>query len=195
MIEGLRGLRVPVSNLQQARAWYAALLDAEPFGDEHGTCLFTVAGGTLELVGAEPSHAAIAMGAGDFVVASGKPASQPAAFWGVDHLGSELARLADAGLRPIEPPRMTGPGVQMAFFSDPSGNVVGLVERDDPGVRRARSQRVAEKVALRNVRSKVDELVEEQRALERFESLVTRIGVVVVLALLVLGFAWYVARH
>lgn len=191
MIEGLRGIRLPVANLELARAWYAALLDTQPFAADGSSCMLAVAGGSLELVEAAAAQRAIGM-EGTPPVAGNGPG--PVAYWGVDHLGLELARLAEHGIRPIEPPRAVDPATQVALFRDPSGHVVALMERIDPRERRARSQRVAEKVALRNVRGKVDELVLEQRQLERFGSLVIRVLGIVVLVLAVAFLAWRSAR-
>src|SRR4051812_30328557 len=194
MIEGLRALRVPVANLEAARTWYAALLDTVPFDDAGDACILAVAGGTLELVGADRAQAAVGMDSRNGALSLQQARTAAIAFWGVDHLGLELARLADAGIRPLEPPRSIDAITQVALFADPSGNVVGLMQRDDPNVRRSRSQRVAEKVALRNVRGKVDELVDEQQQLDRLGSLVIRVLVFAVVALAAALLAWRVAR-
>lgn len=192
MIEGLRGIRLPVPDLEAAASWYALLLDAQPFGGP-GARVFSVAGGTLELVAMPPQRAAIAMDAQPATAALVDLPQGPIAFWGVDHLGSELGRLADAGIRPLKPPGLVDPATQMAWFTDPFNNLVALVERDDPGARRARSQRVAEKVALRKVRGKVDEMVDEQRRLDRFGALVIRALAVAVVVLLGLFLLWRAA--
>lgn len=193
MIEGLRGIRLPVPDLEAAASWYAVLLDAQPFGGP-GARVFCVAGGTLELVATPPPRAAIAMDAQPATAALVDLPQGPIAFWGVDHLGSELGRLADGGIRPLKPPGLVEPATQMACFADPFGNVVALVERDEPGVRKARSQRVAERVALRNVRGKVDEMLDEQRRLERFGALVVRGLVATVVVLVGLFLLWRASR-
>jgi hypothetical protein len=84
-------------------------------------------------------------------------------FWGVENLPDACRRVERLGITLVEAPRQRDARTWTACIADPFGNVVGLMERDDPLVRRARSQRTAEKVALRNVRQKLDDLLHEDR--------------------------------
>jgi hypothetical protein len=113
--------------------------------------------------------------------------------WGVDSLTHELMRLRAAGIQPQTPPTLLEADTGTATFLDPFGNTVGLVEFHDPHLQRARSQRAAEKIALRNVRETLDGLGAE----DQHQRSANRLVAIVVVAALVLGALglWKVLPH
>ena len=152
MIEALRAVRYGVTDLALASRWYSQLLDLEPYLSNDTLVRYFVDGSWLELKLASPSEH------GGIVV-----------FWGVDNLNAELLRLHQTGVLPHAPPALVDAITQTAIFFDPFGNAVGFMEVNDAGVLRARSQRVAEKVALRNVREVLDDL-SAQEGQQRMEN-------------------------
>jgi hypothetical protein len=96
---------------------------------------------------------------------AGTPSAQtPVVYWGVDDVQSEWRRLlalqGPSG-QALEPLR---DGTEEAIVYDPFGNAFGLTSRGDPNIRRARSQRSAEKIALRNVRETLDSLQQDEQS-------------------------------
>lgn len=154
MIEALRAVRYGVTDLALASQWYSQLFDLEPYLNTDTVVRYFVDGSWLDLTLESPN------GQGAIV-----------AYWGVDNLRAELVRLHQIGVIPHAPPALVDAITQTATFLDPFGNAVGIMEVNDPGVLRARSQRVAEKVALRNVREALDEMGTQevqQRKANRF---------------------------
>jgi hypothetical protein len=169
MIEALISVRLGVGDLALAGQWYVHFLDVQTEPTSDSVLRYRVDSSWLELVEA---HTA--------------PNSMPV-YWGVDSLASELLRLHAAGIRPLNPPAVLDSTTRTAIFIDPFGNAVGLMEVDDPNARRARAHRAAEKIALRNVRSALDELNAEDRQQRKASLLVaTLVAVVIVLGFVVL---------
>lgn len=144
MIESPRALRISVPDLPLATEWYMQAFDMEP-SEVHGDGVtFHVQGFTVLLTIGPPSP------------------QTPVVYWGVDDVASEWRRLlalqAPNG-QALEPLR---DGTEEAIVYDPFGNAFGLTSLGDPDIRRARNQRSAEKIALRNVRETLDDLQQDE---------------------------------
>jgi hypothetical protein len=92
-----------------------------------------------------------------------QPMDTPVLYWGVDDVRAEYHRLA--GLQSTEGNALASlhEGALDAIVHDPFGNALGLTTLGDPGIRRARNQRSAEKIALRNVRETLDSLEQDEQ--------------------------------
>jgi len=119
MIKGLRTVIYPSRDLAAAKAWYSQVLGSEPTFDQPFYVGFSVAGFELGLVpDAEP----------------GAPGSE--AYWGVDDVDAELARLLALGGKPDYAVTAVGEGIRYASVLDPSGNRFCIIE--NPGFDPAR---------------------------------------------------------
>jgi predicted enzyme related to lactoylglutathione lyase len=110
---GLRTAIYKVSDLAQAKAWYARVLGVEPYFDEPFYVGFNVGGFELRLDPAEGS----AKGPGGVV-----------AYWGVESAAASYKRLLELGATPVEPVRDVGGGIVVATVADPFGNLFGIIE-------------------------------------------------------------------
>ena len=109
---GIKTVLHPVSDLAAAKAVYAALLGIEPQADTPYYVGFDVAG----------QHIGLVPGGGPDGMAS------PVAYWQVPDIEAKLAEVTAAGAAVKEPPRDVAGGRLVASFSDPDGNVLGLVQ-------------------------------------------------------------------
>lgn len=165
--QALLAVYYQVPDVALAAEWYSRLFGAAPLTATPGAAIFDIGGDELVLVRGD----ADLCGPGTTV------------FWSVESLPDACRRVEQLGITLVEAPRQRDARTRTACISDPFGNLVGLMERDDPLLRRARSQRAAEKVALRNVREKLDQLQDE----ERQQKLAFKIVMRVLLAALALG--------
>ena len=110
--EGIKTVLHPVSDLAKATPVYSALLGEAPTADSDYYVGFDVAGQHIGLV---PGAAAQGM-------------SSPVAYWQVPDIEAKLAEVTAAGAIVKESPREVGPGRRVATFTDPDGNVLGLME-------------------------------------------------------------------
>lgn len=111
MIKGLRTVVYPVTDLEQAKAWYAQVFGMTPYFDQPFYAGFAVGGFELGLV------------------PDGSPgASGGKAYWGVEGIAAEVARIAALGARIVSDVQDVGDGIQVAEVEDPFGNVIGLIE-------------------------------------------------------------------
>jgi predicted enzyme related to lactoylglutathione lyase len=107
--EGIQTVLHPVSDLDKAKAMYAALLGMEPTADSPYYVGFEAAGQQIGLV----------------------PNSQdtsPVAYWHVADIEGKLAEVTAAGASVKDSPRDVGGGRLVATFTDPDGNVLGLIQ-------------------------------------------------------------------
>lgn len=111
MILGLRTVIYPGPDLAAAKAWYARVLEREPYFDQPFYVGFSVGGFELGLL---PDAAPSLEGA--------------RLYWGVDDAGRELARLVELGATVVEPVTDVGEGIRVAAVRDPFGNRFGLIE-------------------------------------------------------------------
>src|ERR1700723_3537045 len=110
--EGIKTVLHPVSDLAAAKAVYAALLGVEPQADASYYVGFE----------AEGQHIGLVPGGGPQGMTS------PVAYWHVADIEAKLAEVTAAGATLKEAPRDVGGGRLVATFTDPDGNVLGLVQ-------------------------------------------------------------------
>ena len=110
--QGVKTLLHPVSDLAAAKAVYAALLGVEPMADSKYYVGFEAEGQQIGLV---PNGGPQGM-------------TSPVAYWHVADIEAKLAEVTAAGAAVKEQPRDVGGGRLVATFTDPDGNVLGLVQ-------------------------------------------------------------------
>ena len=110
--QGIKTVLHPVSDLAKAKAVYAALLGVEPMADTPYYVGFEAEGQQIGLV---PNGGQQDM-------------SSPVAFWHVADIEAKLADVTAAGAAVKEAPHDVGGGRLVATFTDPDGNVLGLIQ-------------------------------------------------------------------
>ena len=110
--KGIKTVLHPVSDLAAAKAVYAALLGVEPIADESYYVGFEAEGQHIGLV---PTGGPQSMAA-------------PVAYWHVPDIEAKLAEVTAAGATVKEPAHDVGGGRLVATFTDPDGNVLGLLQ-------------------------------------------------------------------
>jgi predicted enzyme related to lactoylglutathione lyase len=109
--QGAKTLLHPVSDLAAAKAVYTALLGVEPSADSDYYVGYD----------AEGQHIGLVPGGGPQGMTS------PIAYWQVEDIDAKLAEVTAAGATVKDAPREVGGGRTVASFTDPDGNVLGLV--------------------------------------------------------------------
>jgi predicted enzyme related to lactoylglutathione lyase len=109
---GIKTVLHPVSDLDAAKAVYTALLGVPPSADAPYYVGFD----------AEGQHIGLVPGGGPQGMTS------PVAYWHVADIEAKLAEVTAAGAAIKEPVRDVGGGRLVASFTDPDGNVLGLVQ-------------------------------------------------------------------
>ena len=110
--QGIKTVLHPVSDLAAAKPVYTALLGIPPQSDAPYYVGFEVEGQQIGLV---PGGGPQAMTA-------------PVAYWHVSDIEAKLAEVTAAGAAVKEAPHDVGGGRLVAAFTDPDGNVLGLVQ-------------------------------------------------------------------
>ena len=110
--QGIKTVLHPVSDLARAKPVYAALLGIQPQADAPYYVGFDAGG----------QHIGLVPGGGQEGMTS------PVAYWQVADIEAKLAEVTAAGAPLNEPPRDVGGGRLVASFSDPDGNVLGLLQ-------------------------------------------------------------------
>ena len=110
--EGIKTVLHPVSDLTAAKAVYSALLGMEPTTDSKYYVGYEAEGQQIGLV---PNGGPQGM-------------TSPVAYWHVAGIEAKLAEVTAAGAAVKESPRDVGGGRLVATFTDPDGNVLGLVQ-------------------------------------------------------------------
>ena len=110
--QGIKTVLHPVTDLAKAKPVYAALLGVEPTADAEYYVGFDAEGQHIGLV---PGGAAQGM-------------TSPVAYWHVPDIEAKLAEVTAAGAVVKDAPRNVGGGRLVATFTDPDGNVLGLVQ-------------------------------------------------------------------
>jgi predicted enzyme related to lactoylglutathione lyase len=110
--EGVKIILHPVSDLEKAKPVYTALLGAPPQHDASYYVGYEVAGQHIGLV---PGGAQQGM-------------TSPVAYWQVPDIEAKLAEVTAAGGTVKESPRDVGGGRLVASFTDPDGNVLGVMQ-------------------------------------------------------------------
>lgn len=109
---GVKTVLHPVSDLGKAKEVYAALLGVAPTADSPYYVGFEAEGQQIGLV------------------PSGGPQSPDSvvAYWHVADIEAKLAEVTAAGATVKQAPQDVGGGRLVATFSDPDGNVLGLIQ-------------------------------------------------------------------
>jgi len=110
--QGIKTVLHPVSDLDKAKAVYAALLGVTPQVDGPYYVGFEAGG----------QHIGLVPGGGPQGMTS------PVAHWHVPDIEAKLAELTAAGATVKEPVRDVGGGRLVATVTDPDGNVLGLIQ-------------------------------------------------------------------
>jgi predicted enzyme related to lactoylglutathione lyase len=110
--QGIKTVLHPVSDLEAAKAVYTALLGVPPMADSSYYVGFEAEGQQIGLV---PGGGPQGM-------------TSPVAYWHVADIEAKLAEVTAAGAAVKESPRDVGGGRLVATFTDPDGNVLGLVQ-------------------------------------------------------------------
>jgi len=110
--EGIKTVLHPVSDLAAAKAVYTALLGMPPQHDSSYYVGFD----------AEGQHIGLVPGGGPHGMTS------PVAYWHVPDIEAKLADVTAAGATVQESPHDVGGGRLVASFTDPDGNVLGLIQ-------------------------------------------------------------------
>jgi predicted enzyme related to lactoylglutathione lyase len=110
--QGIKTVLHPVSDLEASKAVYTALLGMPP---QHDSAYY---------VGydAEGQHIGLVPGGGPQGMTS------PIAYWQVGDIEAKLAEVTAAGATVKEPAHDVGGGRLVASFTDPDGNVLGLLQ-------------------------------------------------------------------
>jgi predicted enzyme related to lactoylglutathione lyase len=109
---GIKTVLHPVSDLAAAKPVYTALLGIEPQSDAPYYVGYEAEGQQIGLV---PGGGPEGM-------------SSPVAYWHVPDIEAKLAEVTAAGASVKEAPREVGGGRLVATFTDPDGNVLGLLQ-------------------------------------------------------------------
>jgi predicted enzyme related to lactoylglutathione lyase len=110
--EGIKIVLHPVTDLEKARAVYTALLGLPPQADSSYYVGYDAAG----------QHIGLVPGGGPQGMTS------PVAYWQVPDIEAKLAEVTAAGASLKDPVRDVGGGRLVATFTDPDGNVLGLLQ-------------------------------------------------------------------
>jgi len=110
--QGVKTVLHPVTDLEAAKAVYEALLGLPPQTDSPYYVGFEAEGQQIGLV----------PGGGQQGMTS------PVAYWHVADIEAKLAEVTAAGAAVKESPRDVGGGRLVATFTDPDGNVLGLIQ-------------------------------------------------------------------
>ena len=110
--QGVKTVLHPVTDLDKAKAVYTALLGQPPAHDAPYYVGYDVAGQHIGLV---PNGAQQGM-------------TSPVDYWHVPDINAKLAEVTAAGGTVKDAPRDVGFGRVVATFTDPDGNMLGLLE-------------------------------------------------------------------
>jgi predicted enzyme related to lactoylglutathione lyase len=116
VLQGLRTAIYTVSDMNKAKAWYAQVLDAQPYFDEPGYVGFNVGGYELGLM-LNPGGESGNRGAGGVFTC-----------WGVANAHVVYERLLKLGAQEHAPVMNVGEGILVATVLDPFGNIFGIIE-------------------------------------------------------------------
>jgi len=109
--QGIKTVLHPVTDLAKAKAVYAALLGMEPQVDSPYYVGFEAEGQQIGLV---PNR--------------GQGEAGPVTYWHVADIEAKLAEVTAAGAVEKEAAHDVGGGRLVATFTDPDGNVLGLLQ-------------------------------------------------------------------
>lgn len=102
----------PVADLAKAKDVYTALLGIAPQADSEWYVGYDVDG----------QHIGLVPGGGP------QGMTTPVAYWHVDDIEAKLAEVTAAGATVKDAPKEVAAGRSVATFTDPDGNVLGLIQ-------------------------------------------------------------------
>jgi len=108
--QGIKTVLHPVSDLAAAKPVYTALLGVEPTADASYYVGYDAA----------DQHIGLVPGGGGMTA--------PVAYWHVPDIEAKLTEVTAAGATVKEPAHDVGGGRLVATFTDPDGNVLGLLQ-------------------------------------------------------------------
>jgi len=111
-VQGIKTVLHPVSDVDKTKAVYTALLGVAPQADSPYYVGYDVAG----------QHIGLVPGGGPQGLTS------PVAYWHVGDIEAKLADVTAAGATIKDPVSEVGGGRVVASFTDPDGNVLGLIQ-------------------------------------------------------------------
>jgi predicted enzyme related to lactoylglutathione lyase len=110
MINGLRTVKYPVNDLDQAKAWYSGVFGTAPYFDQPFYVGYAIGGFELGLV------------------PDGVPGTAGSrVYWGVDDIEADVARILALGATEHSAIQDVGEGIKVAELADPFGNLLGLI--------------------------------------------------------------------
>jgi predicted enzyme related to lactoylglutathione lyase len=107
--QGIKTVLHPITDLEKAKPVYTALLGVEPMADAPFYVGYEAEGQQIGLV-------------------PNSDMTSPVAYWHVADIEAKLAEVTAAGGTLKDAPRDVGGGRLVASFTDPDGNVLGLVQ-------------------------------------------------------------------
>ena len=107
--QGIKTVLHPVTDLAKAKPVYTALLGVEPMADAPYYVGYEAEGQQIGLV-------------------PGGDMTSPVAYWHVADIEAKLAEVIAAGATLKDAPRDVAAGRLVATFTDPDGNVLGLIQ-------------------------------------------------------------------
>ena len=113
MVQGLGTVIYQVTDVNQAKAWYAKAFQQEPYFDQPFYVGFNIGGYEL---GLDPNQSVSQSGRGGSV-----------AYWRVDAMDRALEHFVAAGATIVSGPQDVGEGLVAATVEDPFGNLMGLI--------------------------------------------------------------------
>ena len=114
MVKGLGTVIYHVTDLDQAKTWYASVFQQNPYFDQPFYVGFDIAGYEL---GLDPNQSIAKAGRGGTV-----------AYWRVADIERAVQHFVAAGARLVAPGQDVGDGIKVATVADPFDNLVGLIE-------------------------------------------------------------------
>jgi len=116
MFQGLRTTIYKVGDLQQAKKWYADVLNIQPYFDEPFYVGFNVGGFEL---GLDPDVEGVTVGNNTLV------------YWGVENAQKSFEELLNKGATIHNAPQNVGGKIIVASVFDPFGNIFGIIENPE----------------------------------------------------------------
>jgi predicted enzyme related to lactoylglutathione lyase len=114
MVKGLATVIYHVTDLDQAKMWYAKAFEQAPYFDQPFYVGFNIAGYEL---GLDPNQSIGSAGPGGTV-----------AYWRVADINGAVLQFVTAGANLVVPVHDVGEGIKVATVTDPFGNLIGLIE-------------------------------------------------------------------
>ena len=114
MIKGLATVIYHVSNIDRAKAWYAAAFQQAPYFDQPFYVGFNIGGYEL---GLDPNPGGTPPGPGGTV-----------AYWRVASIDDAMRQFVAAGATLQQAAHDVGEGIKVGSVADPFGNIIGLIE-------------------------------------------------------------------